>query len=218
MSMTISAAANEWRRGRRMRRKLLVISVMAVLVVALVVPIAAQAGWMYRWSGDTANAQFNQTDGDVYTSIYVDASRGRYQSPPGNGDSFSNVFLYVYRWDMATDTGTNAWGWKELGPGEFTMKSLKSAALSTTVPMFDVFGNEFSVDADVDWIGTGPTIRSSYIYKYLYPGMHLIDSGADRRRAATADGDFTVDLGWELSRPADSGMLTSGRNRSMSIN
>lgn len=204
-----------------MRRKLLVLGVFALLVVGFAVPIAAQAGWIAHWSGDSAYASFSETQGNISTQIWLEAMKGKYQSPPGNGTNFSRVFAYIYSWDTSSgDVVAGGWGYKELGAKEFSVSGgLKAAALETTVPMNDfVTGDMFDLAVRVNWTGNGRPIRERIVYQYIYPGMHYSSTYTNASKAADAQGTFTKAGSVVFSGTTAWAMIGSGRNREILIN
>lgn len=204
-----------------MRRRLLTIAVAALLVVAFAVPIAAQAGWINNWSGDSASATFSRTYNHIYTQVWVDASTGKYQNPPGKGQAFSSAYVYIYSWDKANDVVLlEGWGQKNLGPKEFSVAGgLKSAGLKTTVSMENwSTGDVFDLDLAVDWKANGKTVREKYVYHYLYPGARYKSSGMNAWKAANATGTFTAAGSVVFQGAADSATLSSGKSRQITIN
>lgn len=203
-----------------MRRRLLILGVVALLTIGFAVPIAAQAGWIDHWSGESAGASFYRTEGDVYTEIWVDAMDGKYQSPPGNGEVFSSVYLHIYSYDVVTgDTLVAAWGSKDLAPKDFVVAGgLKSATLKATVPMYDWAGDEsFDASVVIDWTAVGRAARDSYVSHYIYPGMHYTSRGSNTWRDATADVRITADGDVLVAGRADYASISSGRNRTTSV-
>lgn len=203
-----------------MRRRLLLIAVAALLVVAFAVPIAAQAGWISSWSGDSASAGFSKTYNHIYTQVWVDAMKGKYQSPPGNGQVFSSVYVYIYSRDADTnEVLLDGWGYKNLGPEEFSIAGgLKSAGLKTTVPMQNwLTGGTFDLAVAVDWTANGKAVRDKYVYHYIYPGMRYMSSGMNAWKAANARGTFATGDSVVFQGAADSASLASGKSRQTMI-
>jgi len=191
-----------------------------LLAVGLAVPIAAQAGWIYHWSGDSAYAQYSKAQGNISTDIWVDAMKGKYQSPPGNGTAFSRAYVYIYSWDTSSgDVIASGWGFKELGAKEFSVSGgLKAAALKATIPMNDfVTGDAFNLAVTVNWTGNSRPIRERSVYHYIYPGRHYSSTYTNASKAADAQATFTKAGSVVFSGTTDQAMIGSGRNREIMI-
>jgi hypothetical protein len=150
--------------GRKIMKKRLSIGVVLTLIVlALVLPAAVQAGYQFRFSGDTAFASFSDFDGCVYTDVSVFATDGRQQSPPGRPGKSSWADIYISRYDSCNDWVPllSAYGGAALaGPDFQVARKLNSATLDTTINVYDyVNDNPFDVAVDLDWAGSGDLNR-----------------------------------------------------------
>ncbi len=207
-----------------MRRRLGLATAIAIVMIALAVPIAAQAGFLQHWSGESAYASFDSQSGDVRTTVWLEAQKGKQQSPPGNGQAFSRVYLWIYSWDVPSgDVLFRGWGMDDLGPKDFTVgNGLKTASLNAdiTVTQWIYPGPvpaSFTVGVDADWLGNGKAARSKSIYHFIYDGERFMDSESSVQKSASATGAFTVGGMGTINLSTENAMLASGKQRTTAV-
>ena len=172
--------------------KLLIISVLALAVFSQ--HSTALAGGNFKFRGDSADAYFSDFDGCVYTDVYVFASDGINQSPPGPGGASSGTSLFIYQYDSCTDTQLlAAEGFASLAGPDFQVAGkLSSAALNATVSMYDyVSGTSFDVDVNLTWTGGSETSRQSSNYHFDSPGCKVNSRFRGTFRSAGVSGSIS---------------------------
>ena len=59
---------------------------------------------MFKFRGDSVSAFFTNTDGCIETSVFVAATEGVIQRPPGPGSPVTEVALLIFRFDVCSET------------------------------------------------------------------------------------------------------------------
>jgi hypothetical protein len=169
--------------------KLLIVLVMAL--AAFSQHSTALAGGNFRFRGDTADAYFSSFDGCVYTEMYVFASDGINQSPPGPAGVSSGTDLWIYQYDSCNDIQLrDAYGFAWLAGPDFQVSGkLGSAALNATVNVYDyVTDSFFDVYVNLTWTGVGATFRQSSNSHYDSPGCKVHNRFRGTFRSAAVSG------------------------------
>jgi hypothetical protein len=173
------------------------IKILIILALALATfgqHSSASAGSNYKFRGDTADAYFSSFDGCVYTDVYVFASDGISQSPPGRGGTSSGTSVSIYKFDSCSETQLLAAdGFVSLAASAFQVSSkLGSAKLSATVPVYDyVSGLNLNVSVNLTWTGSGSISRQSYRSQYNSPGCKTHSSFSGTWRSAEVSGSVS---------------------------
>jgi hypothetical protein len=174
-----------------MKRRLLVVVLLAVALMGLVLPEAAQAADVFRFSGTSAHATFSTTDGCIRTLVSLSANDQNIQSPPGPGSasSVANVFISVFDFCTGTDL-IFAFGGAELADPEFQVApSLDSATLNTTIGVVDLeSGSSFNVSVAMSWTGSGDVTREPTHIHFGSPGFIFNGHSNGASRDADASG------------------------------
>lgn len=159
-----------------MKTTIKLLAVLALALAAFGQHSTASAGGNFKFRGDTADAFFSTFDGCVFTDVFVFASDGINQSPPGPGGASSGANLFISQYDVCTDTQLlAAEGFASLAPSDFQVGGkLSSASLSANVGMFDyVSSTPFDVSVNLTWTGNGPTVRQSSSSHFSSPGCKV---------------------------------------------
>jgi len=136
-------------------------AVCAAIVAALVLSVPALAGNIFKFSGLSADAYFSTPDstGCIFTDVFVFASQGKQQSPPGPPGAQSGANIYISQYDICNNYVQllGASGFTPLGSGDFQVsKDLGAATLNVTINVYDyVSDTSFDVAVNLDWVGIG---------------------------------------------------------------
>jgi hypothetical protein len=195
---------------------------LASAVMLLVLPLRAQAGSIFHFSGKNAQAFFTSLDSTncVETDVFVFAEDTKFQQPPGRGSPESDANLGISKYDSCTQTQLiNAFGFAFLGPTDLQIvRTLGSATLNTTIDVFDsVSGNSFSVSVSLTWTAFGvPTLENFHDF-FKTQGFIVDEHFHGTTRAANASG--TVSDGTTNFTPQASidALLASVRSGSVFI-
>jgi len=179
-----------------MRTRLLTVASLAVVLMALALPVrAAGAETLHvNFKGQTAQAEFSSTHGCVQTVVYVLASDGRFKTDPGGPEAASGAESYIFQSDVCTQTQLlAAYGFAVLAPSEFQIdQQFTAATLTATIEVFDfVSGTSFPVDVDVSWTGFGDTFTVKDRFHQRAPGFKANFRFDGTFRDATAAGTVT---------------------------
>jgi hypothetical protein len=191
---TWSATKNE--RSPGMRTRLLAVTSLAVVLMALAVPArAAGAETLHvSFKGQTAQAEFSATQRCVQTVVYVLASDGRFKTDPGGPEAASGAEIYIFGFDVCTQTQLlAAFGFAVLAPDEFQIdEQFTAASLATTIEVSDdVSGTSFPVAVSVSWTGFGDTFSQDDRFHLKEPGLKVNFHLDGTFREATASGTVT---------------------------
>src|SRR6266508_4576743 len=113
---------NQQRKEPRMRTRLLTVVSLALVLMALALPVrAAGAETLHiKFKGQTAQAEFLSTEGCVQTRVRVLASDGEFKTDPGGPAAASAGEVYLFQNDLCTQTRIfGGFGFAMLEPDEF---------------------------------------------------------------------------------------------------
>jgi len=173
------------------------IKLMVVLALALATfsqHTIASAGDNFKFSGRFADAFFYSTDGVcVETFVSVFANKGKFQSPPGPGSTSTFASVWVGQFDSCTGIGFSGYGDTFPGDGAFQIdRSLTSAALNVTIPVFDGV-SWFDADVNLVWTGTGELSRGTFHSHSKSPGCVINQRWSGSSRPAQASGTVSIE-------------------------
>jgi hypothetical protein len=157
------------------------IKLLAVLAIALATfsqHTTASAGGNFKFRGDGADAFFSSTDpsGCIFTDVFIFASDGIFQNPPGPSGASSGTDLFMFQYDACANMVLlDAFGFASLaGPDFQVFGKLDSATLNATVNMYDYVSDSFfDVFVDLAWMGNGPLVRQSSNSHFNSPGCKI---------------------------------------------
>jgi hypothetical protein len=173
-------------------RKILIWTALGLVFATALAPTPARAATTIHFAQDdlVARAIFRSADdsGCVLTEVSAVAVDGRRKDGQGPGAERSEANLTISRYDACTDTLlTAAEGSATLGPEAFLIDRLESAALHTSIEVFDAVSNSsFPVDVALTWEGVGDPIRQR-IHTHLWTQAFSLNfrfDGTDRPAAA----------------------------------
>ncbi len=152
------------------------LSLHGLAVAALVLATAAWAGDIVHFRGETADAFFTSVDGAgcVATDVFLAATDGRSQAPPGPGNLQSTANIFISQFNLCTGTPLlSASGFAVLADQDFqVIGRLESATLNATIPVVDfVSGSTFDVAVAVNWLGGGDTTQQVEHIHVRSPGF-----------------------------------------------
>jgi hypothetical protein len=179
-----------------MRTRLLTVASLAVVLMALALPVrAAGAETLHvNFKGQTAQAEFSSTHGCVQTVVYVLASDGRFKTDPGGPEAASGAESYIFQSDVCTQTQLlAAYGFAVLAPSEFQIdQQFTAATLTATIEVFDdVSGTSIPVAVSVRWTGFGDTFSQDDRFHLKVPGLKVNFHLDGTFREATASGSVS---------------------------
>jgi len=185
-----------------MRTRLLTVTSLALVLVALALPAhAAGAETQHvKFQGRTAQAEFSSTQGCIETVVYVLATDGRVKTDPGGPEAASGAESYIFQSDTCTQTQLRAaYGFAVLAPDEFQIdERFTAATLTATIEVFDdVSGTSMPVAISVRWTGYGDTFSQDDRFHVKEPGLKVNFHLDGTFRQATASGivsDGTTNL------------------------
>src|SRR5688572_29819583 len=127
---------------------------------------SVSANEIFKFRGENVNAFFINTDGCIETSVFVGATKGDSQSPPGPGSPVSQVVLFILQLDLCADERlVSAESVSTVSETDFQVaKKLGQATLNTTVTVTDLASDPpatFEVFIDLAWTGIGPLNRQN---------------------------------------------------------
>jgi len=177
-----------------MKNTIKLLVVFALVLAGFSQHSSASAGDNLRFSGRFADAFFFSTDGVcVETYVNVFANRGKFQSPPGPGSTSTFAAVSVYQIDSCSGNLFSAYGEAFLGDGFQIDRSLTSATLNVTIPVFDdVSQNWFDADVNLVWTGTGDLSRGTFHSHSKSPGCVINQRWSGYSRPAQAFGAVSI--------------------------
>jgi hypothetical protein len=174
--------------------KRLITAVVVILALLFTFPTSAVAGENTRFRGQTAEASFFADDGCVATGASVYVVDGHSQNPPGSGDRYSYVSVWLWGYDYCNwQELFGGGGSTTLAPGEFQIdRKLSSASLITTVEVWDWMTDTLmTITVDLTWTGTGDLERGSYTSHHVSSGYKVHSRFRGTFRDATATGSVS---------------------------
>jgi hypothetical protein len=199
-----------------MRTTIKLLAVLALALTTFMQHSTASAATVFKFRGETASAFFSSTDGCIATDVFISATEGVSQNPPGKGDPISQAFIFISQYNFCTDTLLlNAEGFALLSNADFDVSGkLDLATLNTTINVFDFVSNtSFDIFIDLTWTGIGPLSRQSNNSHFNTPGCKIHSRFRGTFRSAEASGtvsDGTTNFTPEPSLGADLGLVKSG--------
>lgn len=150
----------------------------------------------FQSKGSSAGASFTSTDptGCIESSVFVFG--GESLSKVGSGSPSSDgpgTFVQIVQENSCTGTLSFLDGG---GPAELFQanRRLTEAILQATITVTDEeTGEEFPVQIDLTWTGTGDLLRQASHNKFQLPGLVEIQSSTNRVREASATGSILLD-------------------------
>ncbi len=148
----------------------------------------------FKFTGLSANAAFDSTEGcvETFVSVFATTNRTRTVGPP---EAMPNASVFISQFDFCSFTTlVSAFGSVNLSRGAFQIKrTLTSATLNTSIDVFDVVSNTtFPVDISLSWTGTGGLFVSRSHNVFTAPGFREISTFTGASRSATASGSVTA--------------------------
>lgn len=194
-----------------------------VLFVAVILPCRSAAApgqtLHFRFTGQTADAFFDSSEGCVETSAGITATSNRVKNV-GRPETTPTVFVSLVQFDNCSFTTLlAAFGFTNLPAGALEFKgNLNSATLNTSFDVFDeVSSTTFPVDISVSWTGIGRVSVGINHSIFKAPGFQNNFTSIGDFRAATASGSVTA-LGTNFSpSPAVFADLNSTKSGSLSV-
>ena len=193
--------------------------VLALALAAFSQHTTALAGDNFKFSGRSANAFFFSTDGVcVDTFVGVFANKGKFQSPPGPGSASTFADIFIDQIDYCAGTQFTVAGGTSLDNGAFQIdRSLTTASLNATIPVFDQFGNVFDVSVDLVWEGTGDLSRGTSHSHFKSPGCVINQRFSGSFRAAKASGTVSIEATNFTPNPTGDAGLSSTKSGDLFI-
>lgn len=169
-----------------------IVSVVFALSLAhFALPTTARAGDIFHLRGETAQAFFTRTEGCIVTSVFLAATQGRFQSPPGPGNSQSNAFAGISQYNTCTTTPVmSAFGSRPLPTGAFEVTGrLESATLNTVIRMQNFpSGTTLDLSVALTWTGSGELSHGTNHSHLNSPGLNINNHSSGFSRPAVASG------------------------------
>src|SRR5512135_22073 len=158
------------------RTYLLTAGVLFVTLVLSCHSAAAGATTHFKFTGLSANAGFDSTEGCVETFVSVFATTNRTKTV-GRPENTPNASVFISQFDFCSFTTlVSAFGSANLPRGAFQIKrDLTTATLNTSIDVFDsVTSTTFPVDIGLSWAGTGGLFVSRSHNMFTAPGFREI--------------------------------------------
>jgi hypothetical protein len=179
--------------------KCLIVTALLGLTLALPYRLSAvpvQQTFHFKFVGRPGEAVFDSFDlsGCVETFIYLQAVDGRIKQI-GRPQVSSSASVFISQTDNCTQAQLiAASGSATLEDAAFQIpKDLTSAALNTTIEVFDFVSNtSFPVDISVNWVATGEAVNERDHFMLRVGGFRINSSFAGTFRGATASGSVTA--------------------------
>jgi hypothetical protein len=215
-------------------RRTLSILLPLTTALLLVLPSPAQAVDKFKFSGNTAFAEWDLEN----ASVFITASDGLFQSPPGPPAPEDQIFVDVNQQfcDQATDElvirdffgfeGDVSVEFDELdaatAEGSIVLDGIEFRVPDCGNPDFEngheIELGQFPVELSVQWASFGPTLRSKSNFHFFGPDCKFFSHGTTTFREATATGEISGELpGIELGSLGDSDFAEIDFSRSMDM-
>ena len=176
-----------------------------------------QAGENFHFRGKTVDASFTTTSGGgcIVTSVYVFATEGRLQSPPGPGNPQTYAYVGVTRVNVCTSTPLlSAYGSTTLTDQQLQFSGrLESAALNMVVPAFDsVLMTPVNVSVNLTWTGTGPLNHGNSHSHFQGLGFIINSRSSGFFRPAVASGNVSDGITNFTTEPSINATIAQTQN------
>ena len=204
------------------------IKILGVLILLLAtfgngitVSAGGGGGGTFKLKGQSANAHFSNVDqsGCIYTDVYVYASEEIVSTQPGPGTPSSGASVSIYQFDACTGTQLlGADGFVPLaGPDFQVSKKLDSAALNTTITVFDYLtGSSYDVSIALTWTATSPLGRQTSQSHYQFAGCHQTYHNNGTFRFAQVSGSVSDGVTDFAASPFSDASISSVKTGSVS--
>jgi len=178
-------------------------------------------GGTFKLKGQSANAHFSNVDqsGCIYTDVYLYASEEIVSTQPGPGTPSSGASVSIYQFDACTGTQLlGADGFVPLaGPDFQVSKKLDSAALNTTITVFDYLtGSSYDVSIALAWTATSPLGRQTSQSHYQFAGCHQTYHNNGTFRFAQTSGSVSDGVTDFAASPFSDASISSVKTGSVS--
>lgn len=151
---------------------------------------------MFKFRGDSVSAFFTNTDGCIETSVFVAATEGVIQRPPGPGSPVTEVALLIFQFDVCSETRlVSAEAVTSVPEADFQVsKKLEQATLNTTMTVTDFAADpqaSFDVFINLTWTATGPLSRQNNNSNFNNHGCNIHNRFHGTSRTAEASGSVS---------------------------
>ncbi|AFZ15028.1 hypothetical protein Cri9333_4239 [Crinalium epipsammum PCC 9333] len=164
----------------------------ALVVLSMSLPAMAATTYKYQVKGESAYANFEQSDRCNTTGVYVSAADSVTKV---SGAPTPQKQAYLYYWKQNFCTGVYSEGYGSSNDFTSTLnKQLDSANLTGTFTITDPFtGTTKNTDVNINWTGTGDISRGNTRYHYQGAGYSSKYRSIGSDRQANVSGSVTVD-------------------------
>lgn len=205
-----------------MRSKFSITVVLAMALLALVLPTSAWAADVFKFKGATGDAFFSSVDGSgcVTTDVFLFANDEAIHNPPGSGSSSSVTSLFISQYNFCTGTQLlGASGFATLAGGDFQVQNkLDAATLNATVNVVDFMtGNSFNVAINLAWSATGPASRQNSHFHLQSPGCKTSGHSNSTFRSASVTGSISDGTTNFTPAPSNGAGLSQVKNGNVTI-
>jgi hypothetical protein len=194
----------------------LLISLMFALAT-LIQSSSVSAVENFKFRGESANAFFTSTDGCIETQVFVAATEGVSQNPPGPGSPVSQVILFILQLDICADERLiSAESVSTVPEADFQVdRKLAQATLNTTVTVTDFASDPpatYDVFIDLTWTATGPLIRDNNNFHFPSPHCNIQNRFHGTSRTAEASGSVSDGTANLITGPSTQAFIMSANN------
>jgi hypothetical protein len=200
----------------------LLISVMFTLAT-FIQHSSVSANEIFKFRGESVNAFFAHTDGCIETSVFVAATKGVSQNPPGPGSPVSQVVLFLSQFDLcAGERLVSAESVSTVPEADFQVaRGLAQATLNTTVTVTDFASDPpstFDVFIDLTWTGIDPLSRESNNSHFITPpGCVINNRFHGTSRTAEASGSVSDGMVNYTPQPSTESFILSANSGTLII-
>ena len=172
---------------------------------------------IFKFRGESVSALFTNTDGCIETSVFVAATEGVLQRPPGPGSPVTEVAILILQYDLCSDTRlVSAEALTSVPEADFQVsKKLEQATLNTTVTVTDFAADpiaSFDVFIDLTWTATGPLSRQNNNINFNDHGCNIHNRLHGTSRTAEASGSVSDGTMNYTPQPSVQAFITSAKN------
>jgi len=215
----------EIKKELHMKTTIKIVGVLILLLATfgngMTVSAGGGGGGTFKLKGQSANAHFSNVDqsGCIYTDVYLYASEEIVSTQPGPGTPSSGASVSIYQFDACTGTQLlGADGFVPLaGPDFQVSKKLDSAALNTTITVFDYLtGSSYDVSIALTWTATSPLGRQTSQSHYQFAGCHQTYHNNGTFRFAQVSGSVSDGVTDFAASPFSDASISSVKTGSVS--
>ena len=172
---------------------------------------------MFKFRGDSVSAFFTNTDGCIETSVFVAATEGVIQSPPGPGSPVTEVALLIFQFDVCSETRlVSAEAVTSVPEADFQVsKKLEQAILNTTVTVTDFAADpqaSFDVFINLTWTASGPLSHQNNNSNFNNHGCNIHNRFHGTSRTAEASGSVSNGTMNYTPQPSVEAFIMSANN------